>query len=204
MTSREIRKRFIDYFVKVLAARNLAHVEITSSSLIPENHPTLLFTNSGMVQFTPYFLGIKDPMQDFKSKRLCSVQKSLRTGDLDIVGISKYHLTFFEMLGSWSIDDYGKTTAVDLAFDLLTNKEYGFGLDAGKFYPTVFEGNDEAPLDEETYDAWKKHLPENRICKLPASENWWAPGPVGPCGPCTEILYDRGAEFGPEEKIPGM
>jgi alanyl-tRNA synthetase len=204
MTSREIRKRFIDYFINVLAAKGLAHVEVASSSLIPENHPTLLFTNSGMVQFTPYFLGIKDPVQDFKSKRLCSVQKSLRTGDLDIVGISKYHLTYFEMLGSWSIGDYGKSTAVELAFDLLTNKEYGFGLDASKFYPTVFEGNEEAPFDEETYNAWKKFLPENKICKLPASENWWAPGPVGPCGPCTEILYDRGAEFGPEEEVPGM
>ncbi len=204
MTSREIRKRFIDYFVNILDAKNLAHVEVASSSLIPENHPTLLFTNSGMVQFTPYFLSIKDPVQDFKSKRLCSVQKSLRTGDLDIVGLSKYHLTYFEMLGSWSIGDYGKTMAVKVAFDLLTNKEYGYGLDANRFYPTVFAGNDEAPFDEETYEAWKTLIPVEKICKLPASENWWAPGPVGPCGPCTEILYDRGPEFGPEEEVPGM
>ena len=203
-TSREIRQTFIGYFVNILKEKNLAHAEVASSSLIPENHPTLLFTNSGMVQFTPYFLGLKDPVQDFKSKRLCSVQKSLRTGDLDIVGISKYHLTFFEMLGSWSIGDYGKTTAVEVAFDLLTNKDYGFGLDSTKFYPTVFAGNEEAPFDEETYQAWKKLLPEEKICKLPASENWWAPGPIGPCGPCTEILYDRGEEFGPTEEVPGM
>lgn len=203
-TSREIRKTFIGYFVEKLKEKNLGHVEVASSSLVPENHPTLLFTNSGMVQFTPYFLGIKDPIQDFKSKRLCSIQKSLRTGDLDIVGISKYHFTYFEMMGSWSIGDYGKTTAVELAFDLLTNKEYGFGLDSSKFFPTVFAGNEEAPFDEETYNAWKKLLPEERICKLPASENWWAPGPVGPCGPCTEILYDRGEEFGPKEEVPGM
>jgi alanyl-tRNA synthetase len=205
MKSTEIRKRFIDFFVKVSAEKKLAHVEVASSSLVPENHPTLLFTNSGMVQFTPYFLGIKDPMQDFKSQRLCSIQKCLRTGDLDIVGISKYHLTYFEMMGSWSIGDYGKKTAVELAFDLLTNKEYGFGLDSTKFFPTVFEGNDEAPFDSETYNAWKGlGINESRISKLPASENWWSPGPVGPCGPCTEILYDRGPEFGPEELVPGM
>ena len=205
MKSNEIRKRFIDFFEKVSAKKNLAHVEVQSSSLIPENHPTLLFTNSGMVQFTPYFLGLKDPVEDFKSKRLCSIQKCIRTGDLDIVGTSKYHLTYFEMMGSWSIGDYGKKTAVELAFDLLTNKEYGFGLDSSKFFPTVFEGNEEAPFDAETYDAWKNlGIPESKISKLPASENWWAPGPVGPCGPCTEILFDRGAEYGPEEEVPGM
>lgn len=205
MTSTEIRRRFLDYFVKVLADRNMAHVEVASSPLVPENHPTLLFTNSGMVQFTPYFLGEKDPVKDFGSKRLCSAQKCIRTGDLDVIGTSKYHLTYFEMLGNWSIGDYGKKEAVEFAYDLLTNKEYGFGLDGSKFYPTVFEGNEEAPEDLETIEAWKSvGIPEERISKLPASENWWAPGPVGPCGPCTEVLYDRGPEFGPEEEVPGM
>ncbi len=205
MKSAEIRKRFIDYFVSVAKSQNLAHIEVPSSPLIPENHPTLLFTNSGMVQFTPYFLGQKDPVEDFGSKRLCSVQKCIRTGDLDIVGKSKYHLTFFEMLGSWSVGDYGKKTAVELAFDLLTNREYGFGLDPKKFYPTVFEGDAEVPFDQETYDAWVSvGIPEDRISKLPASENWWAPGPIGPCGPCTEVLYDRGEEFGSEESRPGL
>ncbi len=205
MTSKEIRRRFLDYFVKVLADRNMAHVEVASSPLVPENHPTLLFTNSGMVQFTPYFLGEKDPVKDFGSKRLCSAQKCIRTGDLDVIGTSKYHLTYFEMLGNWSIGDYGKKEAVEFAYDLLTNKDYGFGLDGSRFYPTVFEGNEEAPADIETIEAWKSvGISENKICKLPASENWWAPGPVGPCGPCTEVLYDRGPEFGPEEAVPGM
>lgn len=205
MTSNEIRKRFLDYFVKILAREGMEHVEVPSSSLIPENHPTLLFTNSGMVQFTPYFLGEKDPVKDFGSSRLCSAQKCIRTGDLDIVGISKYHQTYFEMLGNWSIGDYGKKEAVKFSFDLLTNKEYGFGLDANRFYPTVFAGNEDAPVDSETIEAWKSvGIPESRIPKLPASENWWAPGPVGPCGPCTEVLYDRGPEYGPEEAVPGM
>lgn len=205
MKSDEIRSRFLDFFVKVLSREGMEHVEVPSSSLIPENHPTLLFTNSGMVQFTQYFLGEKDPVKDFGSKRLCSAQKCIRTGDLDIVGVSKYHHTYFEMLGNWSIGDYGKAEAVRFSFDLLTNKEYGFGLDPDRFYPTVFAGNDEAPADLETIEAWKSlGIPENRIPKLPASENWWAPGPVGPCGPCTEVLYDRGPEYGPQEDVPGM
>ncbi len=208
MNSSEIRSRFINYFTTKLAERNEAHVEVHSSNLVPERHPTLLFTNSGMVQFTPYFLGEKSPQTDFGSKRLCSVQKCIRTGDLDIVGKSKYHLVFFEMLGSWSIGDYGKTKAVEFAFDLLTNEEYGFGLKAEKLIPTIFGGNDEAPEDTETFMAWQKMgIPESRISRLPASENWWAPaglsGP-GPCGPCTEVLYDRGPDFGPEEETPGL
>ena len=195
----------MDYFVKVLSLEKMEHVEVPTSSLIPENHPTLLFTNSGMVQFTPYFLGEKDPVNDFGSKRLCSAQKCIRTGDLDVIGISKYHNTYFEMLGNWSIGDYGKKEAVRFSFDLLTNKDYGFGLDPDRFFPTVFAGNDEALVDIETIEAWKSvGIPEDRMPKLPASENWWAPGPVGPCGPCTEILYDRGSEYGPKEEVPGM
>lgn len=206
MKSSEIRKRFIDYFVNTLAERNAAHVEVHSSPLVPERHPTLLFVNSGMVQFTPYFLGEKDPVKDFGSPRLCSVQKSFRTGDLDIIGESKYHLTFFEMMGSWSIGDYGKQKAVEYAFDLLTNKNYGFRLDRAKLIPTVFGGNEEVACDTETIKAWNSVGIDN-ISKLPTSENWWAPagfeGP-GPGGPCTEVLYDRGDEYGPEEESPGL
>ena len=205
LSSSQIRDRFINYFVNILKSKNLGHTKVASSSLIPENHPTLLFTNSGMVQFTPYFLGLKNPITDFGTNRLVSCQKCIRTGDLDIVGVSKYHQTFFEMLGNWSIGDYGKKQAVEISFDLLTNKEYGFGLDPSKFYPTVFGGNNEAPEDTETIEAWKSvGIPESRIPKLPASENWWAPGPVGPCGPCTEVLYDRGEKFGPKEQTPGL
>jgi len=208
MTSQEIRKRFIDYFTKVLKAKNMEHVEVASSSLVPEQHPTLLFTNSGMVQFTPYFLGEKDALKDFGSNRLCSFQKCVRTVDLDIVGESKYHLTFFEMLGSWSIGDYGKKDAIKFSFDLLTNKDYGFGFDVEKLIPTVFCGNDEAPCDDESIEAWKSvGIFESNISKLPAKENWWAPagltGP-GPCGPATEILFDRGEKYGPKEEVPGQ
>lgn len=205
ISSSDIRNKFINYFVTVLKNKNLEHTQVASSSLVPENHPTLLFTNSGMVQFTPYFLGQKDPLKDFGNKRLTSCQKCLRTGDLDIVGVSKYHQTYFEMLGNWSIGDYGKKEAVELSYDLLTNKEYGFGLDPTKFYPTVFAGNSDAPEDTETINAWLSvGIPLKRIPKLPASENWWAPGPVGPCGPCTEVLYDRGEQFGPAEETPGL
>ena len=216
MNSAEIRKRFIDFFVKVLKTdakikeykKDLSHIEVPTSPLVPENHPTLLFVNSGMVQFTPYFLGKKDPVEDFGSKRLCSVQKSLRTVDLDIVGESNYHLTFFEMMGSWSIGDYGKQAAVELSYDLLTNKEYGFGFDPSKFIVTVFCGNKETECDNEAIDGWKSvGITEERISRLPASENWWAPGGstgTGPCGPCTEVLYDRGPKYGPEEETPGL
>lgn len=208
MDSYEIRNRFINFFTKKIAYRGLDHAKVSSSSLVPERHPTLLFTNSGMIQFTPYFLGEKDPVSDFGNRRLCSIQKCIRTGDLEIVGKSKYHLTFFEMMGSWSIGDYGKKDAVKLAYELLTNKEYGFGLDGSKFIATVFCGNDEVPCDMETIDAWKSvGLPDDRISKLPASENWWSPGGLtgqGPCGPCTEILYDRGEAYGPKEDVPGL
>ena len=200
LSSKEIRQRFIDFFVK----NN--HTEIKSSSLVLENHPTLLFVNSGMVQLTPYFLGEKDPQKSFGNNMLVDSQKCIRTGDLDIVGKSKYHHTFFEMLGSWSIGAYYKQKAVELAFDLLTNKEYGFGLDSSKFIPTVFGGSSEVGEDTETIKAWES-VGIKKISRLPASENWWSPGGItgpGPCGPCTEILYDRGKEFGQKEKTPGL
>ena len=200
LPSKEIRKRFIDFFVKH------DHTEIKSSPLVLENHPSLLFVNSGMVQLTPYFLGERDPIRDFGNNKLVDTQKCIRTVDLDIIGKSKYHHTFFEMLGSWSIGAYGKKEAVEYAFDLLTNKSYGFGLDPNRFIPTVFGGSDEAPADIETIKAWES-LGIKKISKLPASENWWAPGGLkgpGPCGPCTEVLYDRGPEFGPEEDTPGL
>lgn len=200
LTSSEIRQRFIDFFVKN------GHKNIQGSPLVLENHPTLLFVNSGMVQLTPYFLGEKDPIKDFGSNMLVDTQKSIRTGDLDIIGKSKYHHTFFEMLGSWSIGAYNKQKAVELAFDLLTNTKYGFGLDPSKFIPTVFGGSHELGEDKETIKAWKSVGIKN-ISKLPASENWWSPGGLtgpGPCGPCTEVLYDRGEEFGKKEETPGL
>jgi alanyl-tRNA synthetase len=208
MQSSEIRSKFINYFTQTLKSKGFQHNKIPYSSLVPEQHPTLLFTNSGMVQLTPYFLGEKDPVADFGSKRLTDAQKCIRTGDLDVVGKSKYHLTFFEMLGSWSIGDYGKEKAVEFAFDLLTDKNYGYGFDGSRFIATVFCGNEETECDIETINAWKKvGISDKKISKLPVSENWWTVGGYsdpGPCGPCTEILFDRGPEYGPEEEVPGM
>jgi len=201
ISSKEIRQKFIDFF------KSNNHIQINSSPLVLENHPSLLFVNSGMTQLTKYFLNEKNSKKDFGSDMLVDTQKCIRTSDLDIIGKSYYHHTFFEMLGSWSIQGaYDKQKAVQLAYDLLTNPDYGFGLDKNRLISTVFGGNKECGKDAESIDAWRS-LGVNRISELPASENWWAPGGLtgpGPCGPCTEVLYDRGPDFGPEEKIPGL
>ena len=121
--------------------------------------------------------------------RLADAQKCVRTGDIDEVGDNR-HLTFFEMLGNWSLGDYFKEEAIAWSFEFLTNKETGLGLDESRIYVTVFEGDENAPRDNEAADIWKKYLPENRIYFLPAKNNWWSAGENGPCGPDTEIFYD--------------
>lgn len=185
MTSAEIRKTFLNFF------KERDHLEIPQASLVPEYDPTLLFTNSGMAPLKPYFLGAKEP----PSERLCNIQRCLRTEDLDSVG-NLYHHTLFEMLGSWSIKGYGKRQAVEFAFDLLTSKEEGFNLDPSRLYATVFSGDEHIPKDEKTARYWREAgLKEDQILFLPAKDNLWVSGPEGPCGPCTEVLYDRGKEF---------
>jgi alanyl-tRNA synthetase len=179
MKSDEIRKKFIAFFEK------RRHAVIPSASLIPENDPSVLFNTAGMQPLVPYLLGEKHPL----GNRLVNFQKCLRTNDLDEVG-DNTHLTFFEMMGNWSLGDYFKKDAIKWSYELLTNKEEGFGLDPNRLYVTVFEGDENAPKDSEAAEIWKKYMPEERIYFLGAKDNWWSPGDNGPCGPDTEMFYD--------------
>jgi len=175
----EIRSRFLDYF-----ARN-GHAVVPSSPLVPRNDPTLMFTNAGMVQFKNVFTGLEQP----PSARAVTAQKCVRAGgkhnDLDNVGYTARHHTFFEMLGNFSFGDYFKDRAIELAWDLVTRE---FGLPADRLLATVFIDDDEA------FDLWKKisGLPEGRILRIAGSDNFWQMGELGPCGPCSEIFYDHG------------
>ena len=183
MTGNDIRKLFLDYFEKH------HHRIVRSSSLVPQEDPTLLFINAGMVQFKRVFLG--EDKRDYV--RATTSQKCVRAGgkhnDLENVGYTARHHTFFEMLGNFSFGDYFKEGAVEFAWDLLTN---GYGLPADKLWASVYLDDDDA------YDLWQKNigLPEDRIVRLGEEDNFWAMGDTGPCGPCSEILIDRGEEFG--------
>lgn len=177
-TSQEIRKAFLDFF-----ARN-GHLVMPSSSLVPEGDPTLLFTSAGMVQFKPYFSGQETPTH----RRLASCQKCFRTTDIDRVG-DESHLTFFEMLGNFSIGDYFKEGAIELAWEFVTRD---LGLPPDHLWITIYLDDDEAQ------DVWMKiGVPEARILRFGKDENWWGPaGMTGPCGPDSEIFYDRGEKHG--------
>ncbi len=179
MTSNEIRKRFLDFFAK------RGHAVIPSASLVPNNDPSVLFNTAGMQPLVPYLMGEPHP----QGSRLVNNQKCLRTGDIEDIGDSR-HLTFFEMLGNWSLGDYFKEDAIAWSYEFLTSKEEGLGLDPSRLYVTVFEGDEDAPRDIEALDIWKKFIPENRIYFLPKENNWWSPGDNGPCGPDTEMFYD--------------
>lgn len=184
MTSAEIRKRFLAFF----AARG--HAIIPSASLVPENDPSVLFNTAGMQPLVPYLLGEKHPA----GTRLANFQKCVRTGDIDDIG-DNTHATFFEMMGNWSLGDYFKTEAINWSFELLTSKTEGFGLDPQRLYVTCFEGDENAPRDEESAEIWRGIFEKNgvtgeRIYFMPAKNNWWQPGPNGPCGPDTEMFYD--------------
>jgi alanyl-tRNA synthetase len=189
MKSSEIRRRFLDFFKN--PPRN--HAIIPSASLVPENDPSVLFNTAGMQPLVPYLLGEKHPA----GTRLVNSQKCVRTQDIEEVG-DNTHDTFFEMLGNWSLGDYFKEEAIRWSFELLTSKSEGFGLDPNRLYITVFAGNDDAPKDEESFDIWKKYIPENRIYYLgwngKKEPNWWEAGPNGPCGPDTEMFYDITSE----------
>ena len=187
MKSTEIREKFFGFFIKN------KHTRVTSSSLIPAEDPTLLFTNAGMNQFKDLFLG----KEKRSYTRATTIQKCMRAGgkhnDLDNVGFTKRHLTFFEMAGNFSFNDYFKKEAIQFAWDFLT-KEMKF--DTSKIFVTVYEKDDEA------FSIWEKQigLPKKQIYKLGAKDNFWQMGNVGPCGPCTEILIDRGPSAGCGEK----
>ena len=180
MQSDEIRKRFLNFFEK------RGHKIVPSASLVPENDPSVLFNTAGMQPLVPYLLGEVHPM----GKRIADIQKCVRTGDLDDIGDNR-HFSFFEMMGNWSLGDYFKDEAIKWSYEFLTSKDEGLGLDAKALYVTIFEGDENAPYDQESKDIWMSvGIPENRIYALPADDNWWSPGDNGPCGPCSEMFYD--------------
>ena len=184
MTADELRSLYLAFF------EEKGHAIISGASLIPENDPSVLFTTAGMHPLVPFLLGEKPPA----GNRLCNVQKCIRTGDIDEVG-DALHLTFFEMLGNWSLGDYFKKDAIAWSYEFLTSTAY-LGFNPDVLSVTVFEGNQAAPKDEESIAIWKKlGIPEARIHALPEKDNWWGiPGGTGPCGPDTEIFIDTGKE----------
>ena len=178
MTANDLRSMYIEFF------KSKNHAEISGQSLIPENDPSVLFTTAGMHPLVPYLLGEKHPA----GTRLTDYQKCIRTGDIDEVG-DPSHLTCFEMLGNWSLGDYFKKESIAFSYEFLTSPKW-LALDPRKISVTVFAGDENAPRDEEAANYWKENgMPEDKIAYLPASDNWWAAGPTGPCGPDTEIFY---------------
>ncbi len=187
-----IREDFLRFFEGKKSADGQGHRRVHSSSLVPQNDPTLLFTNAGMNQFKDVFLGAE--RRDYS--RAATSQKCVRAGgkhnDLENVGFTRRHHTFFEMLGNFSFGDYFKREAIAYAWELLTSKEW-FGIDAAKLYVTIFEGDASVPRDSEAYGYWLEvGVPAERIFELGAKDNFWAMGDTGPCGPCSEIYYDFG------------
>ncbi|HEY5599731.1 MAG TPA: alanine--tRNA ligase, partial [Candidatus Manganitrophaceae bacterium] len=187
MNSSEIRSQFIRYFAE------RGHTEVPSASLIPQRDPTLLFTNAGMVQFKAVFLG--EERRPYV--RAVSSQKCMRAGgkhnDLENVGQTARHHTFFEMLGNFSFGDYFKDEAISYAWELLTK---GYQLSPSRLWVTVFQDDDEAA------EIWRRHVPQERIVRLGEKDNFWQMGETGPCGPCSEILIDQGAPVHPD--CPGI
>lgn len=191
MKANELRKKYIDFFV------SKGHTQIPSASLIPENDPSVLFTTAGMHPLVPYLMGEDHPA----GTRLVDFQKCVRTGDIDEVG-DNTHLTFFEMLGNWSLGDYFKDEAIEWSFEFLT-KELGISLE--KLAVSVFAGDEDAPFDQESFDKWiSLGMPEARIAKLGKEDNWWPAGGkhTGPQGPDTEMFYWTGEEEAPEAFDP--
>ena len=183
MTGSELKRTYIEFF------KGKGHAEISGKSLIPENDPTVLFTTAGMHPLVPYILGEPHPA----GKRLVDVQKCIRTDDIEEVG-DPSHLTFFEMLGNWSLGDYFKEDAIRFSYEFLTSSKWlGFSPDV--LSVTVFAGDKEVPSDNEAAGVWKAvGIPESRIHFLPRKDNWWGPaGQTGPCGPDTEMFIDTGA-----------
>jgi alanyl-tRNA synthetase len=194
MQTAEIRERFLSFF------EERGHRRMPSASLVPSVYdPSVLLTTAGMQPFRPYFRGEEEP----PSKRLTSCQKSFRTTDIENVGMTHRHLTFFEMLGNFSIGDYFKQGAVEYALDLSTN---GFGFEEERVWITVFGGDEELGLgpDEEAIECWRSvGVPDERIVLLGRDDNFWQSGPTGPCGPCSELYLDRGLGFGSDSDRPG-
>lgn len=200
MHSKDLRRRFIDFF-----AKKHGHAEISGASLVPENDPTVLFTTAGMHPLVPYLMGEAHP----SGRRLVDAQKCVRTDDIDEVGDAT-HLTFFEMMGNWSLGDYFKKEAIEWSYEFLTSsvEEGGIGLDPNKLCVSCFEGDADAPKDEEAAGVWEslgfvrateaKEGQKRRIFFYGKKENWWGPaGQTGPCGPDTEMFYYTGKATDP-------
>ncbi|MEA2318664.1 MAG: alanyl-tRNA synthetase, partial [Solirubrobacteraceae bacterium] len=194
MTSDQIRETFLSFF------EERGHRRLPSASLVPATFDaSVLLTTAGMHPLKPYFLGLEKPPHN----RLTSCQKCFRTTDIENVGNTARHLTFFEMLGNFSIGDYFKQGAVEYALELSME---GFGFKKDDIWITVFEGDAELGLgpDEEAIEAWRAvGIPDERIVLCPRSENFWQSGPTGPCGPCSELYIDRGLQFGAPDDLPG-
>lgn len=179
ITADELRSKYLRFF------QERGHAVVASASLIPENDPSVLFTTAGMHPLVPYLMGRPHP----SGKRLANAQKCVRTGDIDDVG-DRSHLTFFEMLGNWSLGDYFKKESIGWSYEFLTKPEW-LGIAPELIHVSVFEGDAAAPRDDEAADIWRSlGIPDERIAYLSAEHNWWAAGPEGPCGPDTEIFID--------------
>ena len=195
----EIRETFLQFFA------SKGHRRVHSSSLVPANDPTLLFTNAGMNQFKDVFLGVE--RRDYN--RATTSQKCVRAGgkhnDLENVGFTRRHHTFFEMMGNFSFGDYFKRDAIAFAWELVTSPEW-LGIPKDKLYVTIFKGEEGVPRDEEAYELWRgQGIPAERIHELGMKDNFWAMGDTGPCGPCSEIFYDMGlaaSETGEDKPFP--
>src|SRR3954468_9276936 len=188
MKSSEIREKFLKFF------ESKGHTIVRSSPLVPGNDPTMLLTNSGMVQFKDVFLGLDSRPY----KRATTSQKCVRAGgkhnDLENVGFTRRHHTFFEMLGNFSFGDYFKRDAINYAWELVTSEEW-MGIPKDRLYVTIFEGADGVPRDDEAEQYWMEvGVPKERIFQFGAKDNFWQMGETGPCGPCSEIFYDMGLE----------
>ncbi|MGN6664678.1 MAG: alanine--tRNA ligase [Solirubrobacterales bacterium] len=194
MRAREIRDTYLAFFAE------REHKIVPSASLVPSVHdPSVLLTTAGMQPFKPYFLGLEKP----PAPRLADVQKCFRTTDIEEVGNTARHMTFFEMLGNWSFGDYFKAESIPWGWELSTQ---GFGMDPERIWVTVFGGDEELGLgpDEEAIEIWRATgVPDERIVRLGREDNFWQAGPSGPCGPCSELYLDRGLEFGAEGERPG-
>jgi alanyl-tRNA synthetase len=194
MRAAEIRQTYLDFFAE------RGHEIVPSASLVPSVHdPSVLLTTAGMQPFKPYFLGRERP----PAPRLADVQKCFRTTDVEQVGNTARHLTFFEMLGNWSFGDYFKAESIPWGWELSTR---GFGMDPERIWVTVFGGDEELGLgpDEEAIEVWRGvGLPDERIVRLGREDNFWQAGPTGPCGPCSELYLDRGEDFGAPGERPG-
>ena len=187
MTANELREKYLEFF------KSKGHTVIPSAPLVPANDPTVLFTTAGMHPLVPYLLGEIHP----GGNRLASVQKCIRTGDIDEVGDAT-HNTFFEMLGNWSLGDYWKKEAISWSYEFLTGKDW-LGIDPKMLAVSVFAGDEDAPRDDESAGIWKSlGIAEDRIAYLPKENNWWGPaGMTGPCGPDTEMFYWTGPGTAP-------